>query len=206
MLVRWWVALALLCVSTGCRGNFEHHDAATDGPVLAVTAGALHTCVLLSGGRVRCWGFNGSGELGRGTTDEAGESLPATAGDVDIGGPVTQLSAGQHHTCALLDSGRVRCWGTNGSGQLGYGNVTPISATSPPSAAGDVDVGGTVRQVEAGGASTCALLDTGAVRCWGDNSLGQLGHGNTDDIGDDETPAAAGDIDSRRHRHPDRRR
>jgi len=199
MLVRRRLALVALGVFTSCgRGRFDSIDApdpATVGPVLAVAAGGLHTCALLSGGRVRCWGFNSNGELGRGNADAVGEGVPTATGDVDVGAPVTQIATGQHHTCALLEGGHVRCWGSNLSGQLGYGNTTAISASAPPSAAGDVDVGGTVVQIKAGDASTCALLDTGAVRCWGDNSVGQLGRGNTDLIGDNETPASAGDID-----------
>ena len=60
--------------------------------------------------------------------------------------------------------------------------------------AGDVEVGGSVLQIAVGRLHSCALLDSGAVRCWGFGLAGQLGYGNTGDIGDDETPASAGDV------------
>jgi hypothetical protein len=52
-----------------------------------------------------------------------------------------------------------------------------------------------VAQIRAGGYFACALLTTGAVRCWGSANSGQLGYANTTRIGDDETPASAGDVD-----------
>lgn len=79
-------------------------------------------------------------------------------------------------------------------GSLGYGNTAQIGDNEAPAVAGDVDVGGTVVQLVAGDSETCALLTTGGVRCWGYNYFGQLGYGNTTQIGDDETPASAGDV------------
>jgi len=85
----------------------------------------------------------------------------------------------------------VRYWGNNDWGQLGYGHTDDIDDAA---SAGDVDVGGTAVQIWAGDGHTCALLDDGALRCWGRNAAGQLGYGHTDDVGDDETPASAGDV------------
>jgi alpha-tubulin suppressor-like RCC1 family protein len=75
---------------------------------------------------------------------------------------------------------------------LGYGNTDDVSV---PAAAGDVPIGGTVDQVAAGYDHSCAVLTGGATRCWGLGAFGQLGYGNVDNIGDDETPASAGDVD-----------
>lgn len=111
-----------------------------------------------------------------------------------MGDFVTDVAPGGWHTCARLDTGRVRCWGNGMSGQLGYGNTSSIGDDEVPRTAGDVNVGETVYQVTTGWLHTCALLDTGAVRCWGDNHYGQLGYGNTEDIGDDELPFTAGDV------------
>jgi alpha-tubulin suppressor-like RCC1 family protein len=81
------------------------------------------------------------------------------------------------------------------NGQLGYGNTTTIGDNETPATAGDVDVGGKVVRVSLGTSHTCAVLEGGAARCWGRNDYGQLGYGNTKDIGDNELPSSAGDID-----------
>jgi alpha-tubulin suppressor-like RCC1 family protein len=165
------------------------------GVVVQLAAGWEHTCALLETGVVRCWGFGVAGQLGYGNTDFIGDDeAPATAGDVDVGGVVVQLATGGLHTCALLETGAVRCWGYGESGPLGYGNTSWIGDDEAPATAGDVDVGGVVVQLTAGDVHTCALMGTGAVRCWGEGVSGRLGYGNTSHIGDDEHPASAGDV------------
>ena len=77
---------------------------------------------------------------------------------------------------------------------LGYGNLDYVGDDETPPSAGDVDVGGTVVQVSAAERHTCVVLEGGTVRCWGDAGGGKLGYGNENDIGDDETPASAGDV------------
>jgi cysteine-rich repeat protein len=169
-------------------------DCTITGPV-EIVAGGFHTCVRLWTGAVRCWGRNNEGQLGHGHSLPIGDNeVPSTAGDVDVGGPVIQLAAGFGHTCALLQGGAVRCWGVNVEGQLGYGHTNPIGDNELPSAAGDVDVGGPVVAIAAGDHHMCALLEGGALRCWGHNNFGQLGYGHTNDIGDDELPITAGDV------------
>lgn len=163
--------------------------------VVGVALGNFHTCAVLSTGNVRCWGTGFSGQLGYGNTNNIGDDEhPASAGDVDVGGTVVQITAGNSHTCALLDAGQVRCWGTSLFGELGYPGLYAVGDDETPASMGDVAVGGTVIQISAGMFHTCALLDTGKVRCWGDNYIGQLGYGNTDVIGDDENPSVAGDV------------
>jgi cysteine-rich repeat protein len=109
---------------------------------------------------------------------------------------VVQLALGDKHTCALLDNGKVRCWGDNAFGQLGYGNTEDIGDDETPASAGDVNVGELVQRISAGSNHTCAVLITLRVRCWGNNAFGQLGYGNTNNIGDNESPADAGDVDA----------
>lgn len=171
---------------------------------------SYHTCALLDGGKVRCWGIARDGELGYpvaepgdGGPDSAiiigDDETPASAGDVDVGGTVVQIAVGGQHTCALLDDGNVRCWGNGARGQLGRGSSSDVGDQQPPSAAGNIDVGGPVTQITAGGSHTCALLEGGSVRCWGSNDNGQLGYGQStfgENYGDQsgETPAAIGDI------------
>jgi alpha-tubulin suppressor-like RCC1 family protein len=171
-------------------------DVDVGGTVVQVTVGYDFTCALLDNGAVRCWGDNRYGKLGYGHTNNIGDDeTPASAGDVDVGGVVVELFPGDSHTCALLEAGTVRCWGRNRDGQLGYGHTNNIGDDEVPASAGDVNVGGTVVQIVGGYDYTCALLDDGAVRCWGDSRFGQLGYGNTVTIGDDESPASAGDVD-----------
>ncbi|MFW6086783.1 MAG: hypothetical protein ACODAG_06225 [Myxococcota bacterium] len=165
--------------------------------VKPLAAGGFHSCAVIDTGDVRCWGNNTSGELGYGHTDSVGdEETPYMADDlVELGGRVAQLTAGNAHTCALLESGEVYCWGGNSDGRLGYGHTQNIGDNESVASAGAVDVGGSVVQISAGSQHTCALLNEGNVRCWGDGEWGALGYGNTDNVGDDKTPAEAGDVD-----------
>ena len=170
-------------------------DVNVGGPALGLAAAWSHTCARMAGGAVRCWGFGRHGKLGYGNTRDIGDDeTPASAGDVNVGGPVAQIAAGYAHTCALLRSGAVRCWGAGGSGQLGYGNAVTIGDDEAPASAGDVNVGGPVTQIVAGYVHTCALLSAGTVRCWGQGNTGQLGYGSVFPVGDDKTPAGVGDV------------
>jgi alpha-tubulin suppressor-like RCC1 family protein len=168
-------------------------DVNVGGTVVQLAAGTFHTCALLSMGTVRCWGRGDSGQLGYGNTNNIGDNeTPASAGNVNVGGQVIQISAAGLNTCALLATGAVRCWGYGNAGMNGYGNRNNIGDDEMPASAGDVNLGGTVTQISAGAYGNCALLATGAARCWGFG--GSLGYGNLNTIGDDETPASAGDV------------
>ncbi|RKG83683.1 RCC1 domain-containing protein [Corallococcus terminator] len=159
------------------------------GPVSQITAGINHTCALLKTGTVRCWGANSSGQMGTGQA--SGAILLKDAGPIDLGTSALQVSAGGNHSCALLSTGSVRCWGLATYGQTGYGSTT---ARNTPGAAVDLD-GATAYQVAtSSGNHTCALLSTGKARCWGQGNSGQLGYSSTNHIGDNEQPSAAGDI------------
>jgi cysteine-rich repeat protein len=171
-------------------------DVDVGGPVVQLAAGFGHTCALLTGGAVRCWGRADKGQLGYGNKNDVGDDeVPAAAGNVDVGGAVVQIAAGAEQTCAVLATGGVRCWGYGAQGRLGYGDTNNLGDDETPGAVGDIDVGGKVTQIATGFAHTCALMTTGNVRCWGYGIWGQHGHGHTNDIGDDETPSSAGDVD-----------
>lgn len=170
-------------------------DVALGGPARQVVTGSEHTCALLESGAVRCWGHNAADVLGHDEEMDVGDDeTPASAGEVPLGEPARMLAAGSVHTCALLAGGRVRCWGYGKSGQLGLGPVAP-SKGPPPAAPLDVLLGEPALFLAAGGGVTCAVLAGGRLRCWGYGGHGQLGRGSTDDVGDDETPASAGDLD-----------
>ncbi len=180
-------------------GSVGPVDLGTKRTPVAITGGNDHTCVILDNGRVRCWGSNGSGQLGYpGKGNVGDDETPASVGSVNLGAGRTAvaISAGDDHTCALLDNGRVRCWGSNSDGQLGYPGSGNVGDDESPGSVGPVDLGAGSRAVAiaAGALHTCALLDTGRVRCWGDGNDGQLGYGNEDAIGDNETPGSVGPV------------
>jgi len=163
--------------------------------VVKVVAGAYHTCILLEDHRVRCWGRGEERQLGFeifdpqvAAGDEPGE-LPTPA--VALGEDVMDVVVGLLHTCALLDAGVVRCWGSNDVGQVGI----PGADLYLPEDAGPVDIGGAAQQITAGAQQTCALLVDGAVRCWGTNQFGQLGYPGVDGVGYFETPASVPPVD-----------
>lgn len=163
-------------------------------PAVDVTAGAHHACALCEGGTVHCWGLGQYGQLGYGSSDNVGDNeSPSQVNSVDLGGPAVEVVAGAHHTCARLETGTARCWGRSDSGQLGYGNTQ--GGLLPPSALGDIPIGGVVEEVAAGWDHTCAVLDSGLAYCWGSNSFNQLGPGYVANVGDDETPALAGPME-----------
>lgn len=137
----------------------------------AVSAGGEHTCALTTGGGVKCWGYNFYGELGDGTTTQ--RLTPVDVTSLQTG--VAAISAGASHTCALIASGGVKCWGSNFRGALGDGSTT--SRAIPADVLG---LTSGVVAISAKGSSTCALMISGTVRCWGDNGYNQLGNGSTE--------------------------
>ena len=103
---------------------------------------------------------------------------------------MTAISAGRNHTCALLSSGAVKCWGNNYDGQLGLGDTNDRGGGANEMGVNLLAVdlgladGVTVTAISADVYHTCALLSSGAVKCWGNNSDGQLGLGDTNKRGD----------------------
>ncbi|HNM03057.1 MAG TPA: Ig-like domain-containing protein, partial [Leptospiraceae bacterium] len=92
------------------------------------------------------------------------------------------IVVGNNHACAQLQSGKVKCWGDNSSGQLGIGSRIPNVPS--PELSYSLDFGSPVTKITAGSSHNCVLLANGGVKCWGDNSSGQLGYGNHENIRD----------------------
>jgi alpha-tubulin suppressor-like RCC1 family protein len=139
-------------------------------------AGSHHTCAIVGGGDVRCWGEGEDGRLGYGNVDDIGDTeTPASVPPVALGGKAVAVSAGGAHTCAVLETGAVRCWGYGNDGQLGYGNGDSIGDTETPASVAPVVLGAKAVAISAGAYHSCALLETGRVRCWGYGAEGSLG-------------------------------
>jgi alpha-tubulin suppressor-like RCC1 family protein len=138
--------------------------------ITSIHAGQGHTCALTSGGGLKCWGRNSTGQLGKGSPGN--ESTPVDVMGLTSG--VSQVSAAFTYTCAVTTGGAAKCWGANIVAQLGDGTTTDRNAP--------VDVMGLASGVSfvAGNAfHTCARLSTGALKCWGAGGSGQLGNGAT---------------------------
>ena len=108
------------------------------------------------------------------------------------GAAAAQLDAGRNHSCAVLTTGGVRCWGFGGEGELGYGTPATVGDDETPGSAGPVFLGPgrTAASISAGNFHTCAELDDGNVRCWGFGRTAQLGNRRVDNIGDNESPGS----------------
>ena len=138
--------------------------------VSAIAVGGSHSCAVMTGGGIKCWGDNANGQIGDGTLTD--RLIPVDVSGLTSG--ISAISAGHWHTCALSSGGGVKCWGENYYGQLGDGANTNRSLPA--------DVSGLtsgVSAVSAGGYYTCALSTGGGLKCWGQNDFGQLGDGTT---------------------------
>jgi len=151
--------------------------------VAAIAASDSYSCALTMSGGVQCWGLNQNGQLGNGSTSSS--STPVSVTNLSSG--VAAITVGEAHSCALMTSGGVQCWGLNSNGQLGNGSTT--NSSTPVAVA---NLSGNVVAIVAGGYHTCALTSTGVVQCWGQNSQGQLGNGSTTDSSSPVTAANLG--------------
>jgi alpha-tubulin suppressor-like RCC1 family protein len=137
--------------------------------VSALSTGDGYTCALLTQtDGVKCWGFNGYGQLGHGTTIE---EYHTPVNVVGLASGVSAISTGDRHACALV-AGGVKCWGYNIAGQLGDG--TTIIRLVPVNVVG---LASGVSAISTGYWHTCALTQAGGVKCWGFNDGGELGNG-----------------------------
>lgn len=173
------------------------------GPVTDVATSTRHTCALHADGSIVCWGETGPwlgaevtfGDprfgLGVGDTEH-----PDVLEPIRIDGGFADVCVGIDHTCALSNAGAVRCWGVSLEGQLGLGNTEFLGDDESVADIPDVPLGERVTQMECGYASTCVLLESSDVRCWGRNSFGALGRAWPIDrhLGDDEAVLSVGPV------------
>lgn len=157
-----------------------------------ISVGTGFACALLTGGYVKCWGNNATGQLGQGSTTDLGISAGQLSGlpNIDLGSGITavKISAGAGHACAITSTGGLKCWGSGAGGALGLGNTIIVGdgAGEMGNALALVSLGTglTAVDVVAGVSQTCVKLNTGATKCWGLNSTGQLGLGHLNSLGD----------------------
>ena len=192
------VALLSLVAGAGFAASAPPGSAAPEataisravGPSMAVSvsSGANHACVVTAVGGVKCWGYNTSGQLGDGTTTTRTSAVDV----VGLSSGVAMVSAGTMNTCALTTAGGVKCWGDNGLGQLGAGNIGVGQSNTPVDVVG---LGSGVIAVGIGYDHACAVISGGAVKCYGYNVYGQLGDGTSGGISN--TPVAVVDLGAR---------
>ncbi len=150
-----------------------------------ISLGGYHTCGVITGGAVTCWGYNGYGGLGNGSTTDS--ATPVWA--VGLSSGISSVAAGLFHSCALTTAGNVRCWGYNNDGQVGNGHNANIST---PAMVLGINSG--VYGITAGGYHTCTINSGWFPSvCWGYNGYGQLGNNSTTDS---NTPVFAWNLPS----------
>ncbi|MBE2197538.1 MAG: hypothetical protein IAE79_02935 [Anaerolinea sp.] len=162
----------------GQVGNNSAQNQYTPANVVGLYTGAVHlsaslwhSCAVTNTGGVKCWGAGENGRLGDGT--EEVRRVPVDV--VGLSSGVAAVGAGGQHSCALLHTGAIKCWGMNAFGSVGDGStiherLTPVDV---------VNLNGRAEAISVGGLHSCALMEDGSIRCWGDNRHGQLGDGTT---------------------------
>jgi alpha-tubulin suppressor-like RCC1 family protein len=155
----------------------------------SITTGTEYTCVLLDDDTVKCWGRDNYGQGGTVKKFEVNSSPPENAINLGNDRTATAITAGNFHTCAILDNSSIKCWGFNASGQLGLGDTSTVDGGDLDDSLPAVDLGAgrTARAIAAGDNHTCVVLDNTSVKCWGSNTAGQLGLGNTSNRGDNSS-------------------
>lgn len=142
--------------------------------VVQIAVGSYHNCALIDDGTVKCWGSGHNGQRGDGIQG-GGTATPVVVAGITT---ATAVSAGANFSCALLADETVKCWGGNGYGQIGSGTNAYGTADQAddivltPTTVTDLS---TVVALQSANEHSCALLQSGAVKCWGYNGLSALG-------------------------------
>ena len=181
-----------------------------DAEAVAIDTGAFHTCAVTRDHRVYCWGSNGYGQLGIGSS--ASQASPVLVTLAPSAAVVSDVTAGGFTTCVSMSNGTAQCWGRNQYGEVGDATRTMRNTPTPVTGitdALDIDAGtnhvcvlrsvgraqcwgrsadgrtgdptfADVAEISAGGAHTCMRTTVGGLRCWGLNNYGQLTPNNID--------------------------
>lgn len=170
--------------TVGCWGQqiwgelgYFHTDYAKSTPQLvsAITSGSrvhssnYHSCAIVSGGSIQCWGLGENGKLGNNSSVD--QNSPVSV--VGLTAAPTDIRVGWQHSCALLSNSTVECWGSDDYGQMGNAGLSQMTAGTP------VTLSGTPTQLESGYNHICALLSNSQIECWGYGGAGRLGDGAT---------------------------
>ncbi len=187
-------------ISNEMGANLRAVNLGSGQVAIDVAAKVDFSCALLLGGKIKCWGNNEDGRLGQGDKAYRGYDA-ATTGDnllpIDLGTGLIaeQIAVGSYFACALFTDKHIKCWGNNEHGQLGLGDT--LNRGDDANEMGDalpfVNLGTNFvpEFITAGGAHVCAISKAKEIKCWGFNSSGQLGLGDTNDRGDQ--PGEMGD-------------
>ena len=162
-------SLGFDCGSQWCSTPMEAQ--AARGDAMSVTSGFLYNCVITTMATMKCWGRNIAGSLGDGTNNDSADPVAVIGIDEDIVSIDAYLQ-----TCAVTVSGALKCWGANDQGQVGTG-ATGDEEPFVTTPTGVVGLAEGVAAVSTGAHHTCALTTQGAVKCWGNNDVWQLGNG-----------------------------
>ena len=145
----------------------------TNTTALAISAGTDFTCAITNSGAVKCWGFNGYGNLGDGTTNDS--NTPVEVSHL-TGMRAVAISTPGYSVCALFENGSIYCWGQTYTVSALNGPVTNGSVQI------DIPTGRTVEAIDGISSHICAILDNGSINCWGVNTYGQWGDGTCSSV------------------------
>jgi len=140
--------------------------------VIFIASGAWHTCALTATNGVLCWGRNEDGQTGSGSISAKIATPTQVSG---LTGGVAMISSGGFYTCAQMMGGAVNCWGDNYWGYFGNGTTSDSSTPTPSPALQSVLSNSILQPMSAGYFNNCVITNAGGVKCFGDNSYGQLG-------------------------------
>lgn len=181
---KWPLFLTILTNLTVTALADDESDKVSDFIPVKIVTSVSHTCVLSNKGQVKCWGANGSGELGIAAATSHGRD-PGTMGPnlpmVNFGTNLyaKDICAGEQTTCIATTDDRVKCWGRNNNGQLGQERTKDVGRLANDM--GDelpftnLGTNFKAKSVHCGMATNCALSDAGKLKCWGRGSNYELG-------------------------------